>query len=219
MTTSRHATHTRANMYGIARHAKHYERWAGLLATPLYRRVVADVAAAQLPGGASVLDVGTGPGRVPMMIAEQCPQLSVAGIDLSPEMIARASAGAARGPAGHSVQLSGRRCGRPADRRRVHGSDRVLDQHAPLGRPCGRTTRHRSGAPTRCPGPLDLRLPTDDPARGADDPRLGRRLADRIRADQRLPAQPDRPTRPDPEVRYREVATVRSPPIDESGGR
>ena len=48
MATTPHAAHTRANMYGLARHAKHYERWAGLLATPLYRRVVADVAAAPL---------------------------------------------------------------------------------------------------------------------------------------------------------------------------
>jgi ubiquinone/menaquinone biosynthesis C-methylase UbiE len=105
MAATRHATHNRANMFGLARHAKHYERWAGLLATPLYRRVVADVAAAQLPGGAVVLDVGTGPGRVPMMIAERCPQLSVSGIDLSPEMTARATAVAARRSRGHSVEF------------------------------------------------------------------------------------------------------------------
>jgi ubiquinone/menaquinone biosynthesis C-methylase UbiE len=105
MATTPPAAHTRANMYGLARHAKHYESWAGLLARPLYRRVVADVAAARLPVGASVLDVGTGPGRVPRMIAERCPQLSVTGIDLSPEMIARATAVAARGPAGHSVSF------------------------------------------------------------------------------------------------------------------
>jgi len=103
MAATHHATHTGANMFGLARHAKHYERWAGLLATPLYRRVVADVAAAQLPGGAVVLDVGTGPGRVPMMIAERCPQLSVSGIDLSPEMMARATAVAARRSGGNSV--------------------------------------------------------------------------------------------------------------------
>ncbi|HSU37252.1 MAG TPA: class I SAM-dependent methyltransferase [Propionibacteriaceae bacterium] len=105
MATTRRAMHTRANMYGLARHAKHYERWAGLLATPLYRRVVADVASAHLPGGAAVLDVGTGPGRVPRMIAERCPQLSVTGIDLSPEMIARAATGVARQSGGHPVEF------------------------------------------------------------------------------------------------------------------
>ena len=87
-------THDRANMYGLARHARHYERWAGAFARPLYRRVVADVAAAALPPGATVLDVGTGPGTLPLLIAAQSPHLSVAGVDLSAEMIDRATAAA-----------------------------------------------------------------------------------------------------------------------------
>ena len=93
-----HHTHTRANMYGLARHPGHYQRWAGLLARPLYRRVIADVAAAGLPAGALVLDVGTGPGTVPLMIAAECPQVAVTGVDLSPEMIARATSAADREP-------------------------------------------------------------------------------------------------------------------------
>jgi ubiquinone/menaquinone biosynthesis C-methylase UbiE len=91
--------HDRATMYGLARHAELYDRHAGFLARPLYRRVVADVAAAVLPAGAVVLDVGTGPGRVPQLIAAACPQVVVRGVDLSPEMIARATATAAAGPA------------------------------------------------------------------------------------------------------------------------
>jgi ubiquinone/menaquinone biosynthesis C-methylase UbiE len=87
-------THNRANMYGLARHARHYERWAGFFARPLYRRVVADVVAAALPADAVVLDVGTGPGTVPLLIAAQYPHLSVSGIDLSAEMIARATSAA-----------------------------------------------------------------------------------------------------------------------------
>jgi ubiquinone/menaquinone biosynthesis C-methylase UbiE len=83
--------HTRATMYGLARHARHYERVAGRLARPLYRRVAADVAAAELPAGSSVLDVGTGPGLLPVMVARRYPQLSVVGIDLSAEMVARAT--------------------------------------------------------------------------------------------------------------------------------
>ena len=94
MTALHDHTHNRANMYGLARHARHYERWAGLLAQPLYRRVVADVAAAALPPGATVLDVGTGPGRLPLLIAAQYPHMSVSGVDLSAEMIARATAAA-----------------------------------------------------------------------------------------------------------------------------
>ena len=89
-----HHTHNRANMYGLARHARHYERWAGLLARPLYRRVAADVAAAELSPGAKVLDVGTGPGTLPLLIAAQSPHLSVCGVDLSAEMIDRATAAA-----------------------------------------------------------------------------------------------------------------------------
>ena len=91
MTAPHHHTHNRANMYGLARHARHYERWAGAFAQPLYRRVVADVAAAALPPGATVLDVGTGPGTLPLQIMARSPHLSVSGVDLSAEMITRAT--------------------------------------------------------------------------------------------------------------------------------
>ncbi len=92
MPVLQHHAHHRAGMYGLAGHPRHYERFATVLAGPLYRRVVADVTAQQLPSAAVVLDIGTGPGRVPRMIAEKCPQLSVTGVDLSPEMIAHATA-------------------------------------------------------------------------------------------------------------------------------
>ena len=54
MATTRRATHTRANMYGLARHANH-QNGGRLLATPLYRRVVPTWRPA-LPAGALVLD-------------------------------------------------------------------------------------------------------------------------------------------------------------------
>ncbi|HZA32964.1 MAG TPA: class I SAM-dependent methyltransferase [Propionibacteriaceae bacterium] len=92
--TALHHTHNRANMYGLARHARHYERWAGIFARPLYRRVAADVVDAGLPAGGKVLDVGTGPGTLPLLIAAQSPHLSVSGVDLSVEMIDRATAAA-----------------------------------------------------------------------------------------------------------------------------
>lgn len=89
----RHApVRNRANMYGMARHTRHYEWTAGRLARPLYRRVVADVEASALPASALVLDVGTGPGLLPEAIAARCPSLSVVGVDLAPEMVARARA-------------------------------------------------------------------------------------------------------------------------------
>lgn len=87
-------THNRANMYGLAEHARAYDRHAALLGRPLYRRVARDVAAAALPAGSVVLDVGTGPGRVPRLIAAGCPQLIVEGVDLSAAMVAHATASA-----------------------------------------------------------------------------------------------------------------------------
>jgi ubiquinone/menaquinone biosynthesis C-methylase UbiE len=90
-----HGHTRRADMYGLARHATWYDRQAGLLGRPLYRGVAADVAAAGLSAGAVVLDVGTGPGRLLRLIAPACPQLTLIGVDLSAEMIARASSVAA----------------------------------------------------------------------------------------------------------------------------
>ena len=91
MTVTAHRTRNHANMYGFARHARGYDLLAGVLARPLYRRVVADVSDVGLPAGSVVLDVGTGPGRVPRLIAAAYPTVEVEGVDLSPEMIARAT--------------------------------------------------------------------------------------------------------------------------------
>jgi|SRR4051794_20105722 ubiquinone/menaquinone biosynthesis C-methylase UbiE len=91
-----HGTHNaHATMFGLARHARVYERFATRVAGPMYRRIAADVAAAGLPAGARVLDVGTGPGRLPRLIVDACPDLVVEGVDLSPEMVAHAAATAA----------------------------------------------------------------------------------------------------------------------------
>ena len=91
MAVTDHRTRNHANMYGFARHATGYDLLSGVLARPLYRRVVADVIECALPARSVVLDVGTGPGRVVRLIAAACPEVDVTGIDLSPEMIARAT--------------------------------------------------------------------------------------------------------------------------------
>jgi len=91
MTVTAHRTRNHANMYGFARHARVYDLLSGVLARPLYRRVLADVTDVGLPAGSVVLDVGTGPGRVPRLIAAACPTVEVEGVDLSPEMITRAT--------------------------------------------------------------------------------------------------------------------------------
>src|SRR4029453_838075 len=91
MTVTARRTRNHANMYGFARHARSDDLLAGVLPRPLYRRVVADVSAVGLPAGSVVLDVGAGPGRVPRLIAAAYPRVEVEGVDLSPEMIARAT--------------------------------------------------------------------------------------------------------------------------------
>src|SRR5215216_6287242 len=91
MAVTAHRARNHANMYGFARHARAYDLVASVLARPLYRRIVADVTDVGLPAGSVVLDVGTGPGRVPRLIAATDPTVEVVGVDLSPEMIARAT--------------------------------------------------------------------------------------------------------------------------------
>jgi ubiquinone/menaquinone biosynthesis C-methylase UbiE len=80
----------RATMFGLAHHGELYERLTGHLTGRLYRRVAADLFAAVLPPGARILDVGTGPGLLPLRIAAAFPQLTVDAVDLSPQMIDRA---------------------------------------------------------------------------------------------------------------------------------
>jgi predicted O-methyltransferase YrrM len=55
----------------------------------LYERV-ADEVAASLPTG-TVLEVGSGPGRLAMLLAQRAPGLEVVGVDISPEMVGRAA--------------------------------------------------------------------------------------------------------------------------------
>ncbi len=82
-----HLRHAHANKAGAFHHPAPYDKLASRHARRLYARVAADVAAAGLPDGSRVLDVGTGPGRLPLAIADTVPGLRVDGIDLSDEMI------------------------------------------------------------------------------------------------------------------------------------
>jgi len=97
-----HGAH--AGMYGLASHAGWYDALAGRIARRLYERVADDVAKAGLPDGAFVLDAGTGPGRVPRLVARRCEGLRVEGIDLSEAMIDTARRAAERsGAAGERL--------------------------------------------------------------------------------------------------------------------
>jgi len=68
-----------------------------------------------------VLDIGTGPGHIPLMLVERSPELSVVGIDLSAHMLRRAEANRARSP--HASRLEFRR----ADAKRLPFEDASFD--------------------------------------------------------------------------------------------
>ena len=199
MATTRHATHTRANMYGLARHAKHYERWAGLLATPLYRRVVADVAAAQLPvGGTSRRRHRSWPGS-----DDDCGAMPTAvGVRHRPV-------------AGDD---------RPGHRRRLAGVVIRSSSRWPMWSPCpSRTTRWTWSCPRSACTTGTTRPPGCATSSGCCDPALwpgstisarwsgarrrnlrpGRGPAARDPAGRQPPIQPNRPTRPHPTRLYR----------------
>lgn len=80
----------RETMFGMVSRPERYERMTTGPFRRVHARVVADVAAAGLGSGARVLDVGTGPGGVPLAIARARPLLRIDGLDLSADMIAYA---------------------------------------------------------------------------------------------------------------------------------
>ena len=59
-----------------------------------YRDVAAEVARSLNRG--SILDIGTGPGRLPLALARLLPEVKVIGLDVSPDMIRAASKAAAK---------------------------------------------------------------------------------------------------------------------------
>ncbi|WAL66640.1 class I SAM-dependent methyltransferase [Amycolatopsis cynarae] len=82
-----------------------YDRHAGRVFEPVYRRVADDVAAAA-PEGAVVLDAGCGSGKLAVEIATRRPDLSVHGIDLEPGMIEVARRRAVREGLAERIEFS-----------------------------------------------------------------------------------------------------------------
>ncbi len=65
--------------------AELYDRVAGTLSEPLYRLASRGVLERISTG--SVLDVGSGPGRLAVLLAKMAPELEVTGLDIEPDMI------------------------------------------------------------------------------------------------------------------------------------
>ena len=80
----------RSTMFGLSAHADLYHRLTHRLFGPLHRRIVTDITATTPPGSVRILDAGTGPGRLPLAIAQAAAHLRIDGVDLSPAMIAAA---------------------------------------------------------------------------------------------------------------------------------
>jgi ubiquinone/menaquinone biosynthesis C-methylase UbiE len=80
-----------------------YDGMSGLVLGSFFDRIAADVAAVA-PGGARVLEVGCGPGRLSLRLARQH-MLDVTGVDLDPAMIERARTNADRAGDGDERDL------------------------------------------------------------------------------------------------------------------
>ncbi|MFH0725115.1 MAG: class I SAM-dependent methyltransferase [Pseudomonadota bacterium] len=74
--------------------ASSYEKAARLVVEPYYRKVAEKIASSGVTG--LLLDLGTGPGYLPIEIARRCTEVRIIGIDLSAKLIRAARANAAK---------------------------------------------------------------------------------------------------------------------------
>ncbi|GIJ11628.1 class I SAM-dependent methyltransferase [Micromonospora andamanensis] len=81
-----------------------YDRMSRWALRGLYRRVAEDVAAVA-PESATILDVGTGPGRLLHELADRRPDVTLTGVDPSPHMIQVAERTATSRSLGHRVRF------------------------------------------------------------------------------------------------------------------
>lgn len=69
--------------------ARFYDAFPSKIFSGFYGRIADDVLSGN-PSG-KVLDVGSGPGRLAVLLAQKAPHLTVTGLDISPEMVERAA--------------------------------------------------------------------------------------------------------------------------------
>jgi ubiquinone/menaquinone biosynthesis C-methylase UbiE len=84
-----HLRHRNMPMAFQGRNSRFYNFVARRVLRPFYVRLARDIADAA-PRNATVLDIGTGPGVLLMELARLRPDLSLTGLDLSPDMVTAA---------------------------------------------------------------------------------------------------------------------------------
>jgi SAM-dependent methyltransferase len=80
-----------------------YDALVASLLGGLYERVADEVTEAYPTG--NILEVGSGPGRLAVLLARQAPTLKVTGVDISPEMVERAARRAEEAGLGEGVRF------------------------------------------------------------------------------------------------------------------
>lgn len=90
----------------------------------------------ELGAKGQVLDIGCGPGAIPILIAERIPQAHVTGVDLSPKMLAHAERAKAASPAADRITF------KLADAKGLPFEDRSFDVV------CSNTILHHIADPT-----------------------------------------------------------------------
>jgi ubiquinone/menaquinone biosynthesis C-methylase UbiE len=86
--------HAREHMLGLTTRPGRYQHLTRRPFRGIHTRLLADVVAAKLPPGTRILDVGTGPGTIPIALATAAPQVAVDGLDLSAQMVEHAAVAA-----------------------------------------------------------------------------------------------------------------------------
>ena len=80
-----------------------YDALVASLLVGLYERAAEEVAEAY-PNG-TILEVGSGPGRLAVLLAQRAPDLNMIGVDISPEMVQRAARRATEAGLGERVRF------------------------------------------------------------------------------------------------------------------
>lgn len=80
-----------------------YDRYPNRIFAKWFQRIAADIRDRAISG--NILDIGTGPGRLPIEIAKQVKNVRVFGIDMSPDMIKIASRNADQAGVGERVEF------------------------------------------------------------------------------------------------------------------